>query len=472
MSDPIDARLAHARSVSEQMRNLVDRKKALLDEARLSPDPQAVRTAVDSLRTLNEHARRLRPDIERLAALKATEGKELDPQMRKFLDEYSPEEIEASIRRDEELLVKLADTAERLRSTQIEFEQKKMVLWTMRAMMNYSSDEDRWALVRSVEDHTGEIRPAEILRKGATVAQRAIALMPAGAAFPTYAEFKEKFPWRQLYGNDVEERIWLDFAPTLLILMRWASTGFNVFTLSHGLAAGLLLTDPGERIDVRVPYPVFAVSMPSGVVPYFVADSAGGQQWADTIWVFHTLSAEGGQPSVEIRVGWHGLFVARRLTMAAFETVDGDINYAEEDRVCLDCAQRVVVNFLLWLEAIGGARAEHREHVPRKLAEKRERGGEQWPTQWHFGKEIKLGPELRRMAAEVALGRSKRHAVEGWRLRHRFVVRGHWRNQACGAGRAERRRKWIEPFWKGPAGAEAWSHLYTAEDGKDEKEGA
>jgi len=33
---------------------------------------------------------------------------------------------------------------------------------------------------------------------------------------------------------------------------------------------------------------------------------------------------------------------------------------------------------------------------------------------------------------------------------HRWVVRGHWRWQACGVGRKERRRIWIAPFIKGP----------------------
>lgn len=33
---------------------------------------------------------------------------------------------------------------------------------------------------------------------------------------------------------------------------------------------------------------------------------------------------------------------------------------------------------------------------------------------------------------------------------HRWVVRGHWRNQAWGKGRAERRPVWISPYVKGP----------------------
>ncbi len=33
---------------------------------------------------------------------------------------------------------------------------------------------------------------------------------------------------------------------------------------------------------------------------------------------------------------------------------------------------------------------------------------------------------------------------------YRYIVRGHWRNQAYGEGRKQRRLKWIKPFYKGP----------------------
>lgn len=41
---------------------------------------------------------------------------------------------------------------------------------------------------------------------------------------------------------------------------------------------------------------------------------------------------------------------------------------------------------------------------------------------------------------------------------HRWIVRGHWRNQACGPGRAERRRTYIAPYVKGPEGAPLLQH--------------
>ena len=36
---------------------------------------------------------------------------------------------------------------------------------------------------------------------------------------------------------------------------------------------------------------------------------------------------------------------------------------------------------------------------------------------------------------------------------HRWVVRGHWRWQACGKGRKDRRLTWISPHVKGPEDA-------------------
>jgi hypothetical protein len=42
----------------------------------------------------------------------------------------------------------------------------------------------------------------------------------------------------------------------------------------------------------------------------------------------------------------------------------------------------------------------------------------------------------------------------------RFVVRGHWRNQAIGERHEQHKRIWIKPFWKGPELAELVSKPY------------
>lgn len=56
--------------------------------------------------------------------------------------------------------------------------------------------------------------------------------------------------------------------------------------------------------------------------------------------------------------------------------------------------------------------------------------------------------ELRQMRHENVT-----HSPSGRRYTHRWVVRGHWRDQACGPGLKERRRVWVPAYTKGPADA-------------------
>lgn len=48
----------------------------------------------------------------------------------------------------------------------------------------------------------------------------------------------------------------------------------------------------------------------------------------------------------------------------------------------------------------------------------------------------------------------------GTALDKRFIVRGHWRNQACGEKHLEHKRIWIQPYYKGPELAEVINKSY------------
>ena len=70
-----------------------------------------------------------------------------------------------------------------------------------------------------------------------------------------------------------------------------------------------------------------------------------------------------------------------------------------------------------------------------------------------------------RPAIRAYLDGTKRHGGGGPPT-VQFMVQGHWRWQPYGPGRAQRRRQWIEPFWKGPEGALIASGAYeVSEDG-------
>jgi len=75
---------------------------------------------------------------------------------------------------------------------------------------------------------------------------------------------------------------------------------------------------------------------------------------------------------------------------------------------------------------------------------------------------IKVGQNLKR---DVGLEESARadSGDKRYELSARFRVRGHWRNQAIGKGRLDRKLIWIKPFVKGPSMAELVERNYRVE---------
>ncbi len=250
----------------------------------------------------------------------------------------------------------------------------------------------------------------------------------------------------------------------------WAETGFNTFNLTHGLTAGFILTEPPplDEETFKLPFPSFGVLLPEGFLPY-VYD--GGHGWVRELWVHKMIDSKGTAVFQVTLFGPGSLCLWRRdaletwksssvgRTIQAFE--DDPALTADDDNT-LTTGFRIVRNLVAWLSANGpafGGQGE-RDARSKKPAAKATPTG---PCVWVLGREVKLGPELRRAAQDMALG--KRHAPEGWKVGIRHVVRGHWKAQAHGAGRTLRKQMWIEPYWRGPEGAAAWAHLYTTPEG-------
>ena len=82
------------------------------------------------------------------------------------------------------------------------------------------------------------------------------------------------------------------------------------------------------------------------------------------------------------------------------------------------------------------------------------------PEIWVLGRSVKI-PRPMREAIRGAIKTGR-----GYELTKRFTVRGHFRNQPCGPGRAARKTVYIEPYWKGPATSEAYVKLLSVEERK------
>lgn len=98
---------------------------------------------------------------------------------------------------------------------------------------------------------------------------------------------------------------------------------------------------------------------------------------------------------------------------------------------------------------------ENRKAIERDIAAGKEPRGRVFVV----GRSVKLDRRLREAAF------SGRTPV--FSLQHRFIVRGHWRQQPVGRRLREgelgpRRVKkiWVLPFWKGPDDSEAWQRTY------------
>lgn len=70
--------------------------------------------------------------------------------------------------------------------------------------------------------------------------------------------------------------------------------------------------------------------------------------------------------------------------------------------------------------------------------------------------------QSREMSTEI----SNSLTEEGRKLMKRFRVRGHWKNQACGAGWREHKHIFVQPFWKGPTYAEMIERNYIVKNSK------
>jgi hypothetical protein len=239
----------------------------------------------------------------------------------------------------------------------------------------------------------------------------------------------------------------------------WDRCGRNVFDLSPDFVAAMLMTDPSAIVgDVRLPFPAVLVTIPSG----FATGNEGGHYTK-----VHVLERSYGDGSrvivVQATDGACCLVSSIRTAGLTWDVVERSFDddgtpmpgYARVDGEADDTAQRTVARIVFGLLGYMGAvkDAATRREVQRKP--KRAPTAKPPPTvaHWDVGRTIKIDPRL----VQAARGGSREVAL---RIKHRFIVRGHYRNQAHGPGRSERRMQWIAPFWKGPGEGAQIVHTY------------
>ena len=258
-------------------------------------------------------------------------------------------------------------------------------------------------------------------------------------------------------------------------LLAWARDGYNVFDLSPDFVAAMLLTDPSE-IDLpslKLPFRGMLFMIPdrfaigaegTSYTKIHVVETDDSRIFAadvvpkdgESLWGREPESLVEGQgqvkrPAIAIYAtdGMHLLAtIAPRaeLSWAALEELPDDVTL-DLDKEARTTIQRVVLGALAYATAVDRAITERFPGAPKK------RRDQPSITHWTIGRTIKIDPELVR----VARGGAREIA---FRIKSRFVVRGHYRNQAHGPNHSLRTSKWIAPHFKGPEEGARLVHTY------------
>lgn len=232
-------------------------------------------------------------------------------------------------------------------------------------------------------------------------------------------------------------------------LALWAKHGLNVFSLDRDLCAALIMTARSDLV-IDAPFPAFLISVPDDLAPtrgaftlanFLCARMRGeGGLW---YWLFSELSREG---AINSWLGESDVFDAPAPVNVRPSSVR-DVSKT------LPFMATVAGNLCAWMSGrrpsdVGNRAPSHRrKSKPRAVP----------VTRWVLGSDVVVDPRVVD-AARAEIGRGG----GGGRISKRHVVRGHWRNQACGPALSKRRLQWIEPHWKGKHLDTVWAHEYRA----------
>jgi hypothetical protein len=248
-----------------------------------------------------------------------------------------------------------------------------------------------------------------------------------------------------------------DVVPFTIGSIMWAETGFPSIALTHDFQRSIAVTDFGDARDepLHMPFPAFVLRLP---------ETLRGEDKATQLFVFPApltttegvgffsermiVSVSPENALKQTYTQWtRGIPYDAFLNGQATEMTDvseaerrtsEELGYAPDPDIPRR-ARRVLGNTLLYINASGGLPTEKR--IGNDFPVEREHSV---AHRYRVGRPIKLGPQLKEA---IRIGLS---GGQTWKLVSRFMVRGHWRNQAHGPSMSLRTRKWISPFWKGP----------------------
>lgn len=245
-------------------------------------------------------------------------------------------------------------------------------------------------------------------------------------------------------------------------LVKWAQHGYNVVSLSNDFVAAMLLSDPAglELTNVRMPFDGVSIQIPDR----FASTSGGGHLTNLHVSQLKRVAvvkdgeavldpdAEGLLIDIRACDGrrWHVTTVALEALVAdGMAALSALPSAMEADCSAQDTVERIVFGFLAYVTNVERPLVRR----ARGISSKQRDSTGPCRSHWEIAREVRIDPRL----IQAARAGSREIA---FRLKHRHIVRGHYRNQPHGQGRQDRKRIWIAPFWKGPEDGAQIVHVY------------
>lgn len=346
-------------------------------------------------------------------------------------------------------------------------------IWARRDGVNFWDELDQTWDQLGFQPWEREVRPQDIVRES-----------PWLRRFFTSMASAPPEVMKRLLGDTSPQKFTEDTLYEYMTLSLFHRAGHHVFRLWPALCHALMATElRTPRNLLKLPFWSFYLQFPTAVGQQLTVDNRDGTAFpADGAYVSWGVTGPNRNPHPEVESAITVKVMSRPVTGPTKFLKDANFHYyfipVDDDEI-LDMktiksfnkwqsakdsphftgpAIQLVLNAVLYINSVnndvkyGGAsefatlKAQH-EKKPAKEPQKR----------------------ARRAAALVGASRARQHSMgstlriptlpgdtdapsahTSWTLGHRVQVRGHWRQQAYGPGRADRKTIWIQPFWKGP----------------------
>lgn len=238
--------------------------------------------------------------------------------------------------------------------------------------------------------------------------------------------------------------------------MSWMESNFAKVHIGGRLAAALASTDVPNDMEVRSPWPAWVLSVDN------LFEYRGRP--LKHIWVTEKQLTDRPHPAVALMVGEPaepgGTVMSYSFSPNGTIGVwTSDESKAETEPEALDELNRLllvatdlVASVCLSFENTKAKHTVWRSSERQRGGKKRNERSRAIGDLFQIGSPVSvdLRDDVRGFIKDGKAKRKRKAHGKGGKPTVQFLVRGHWRNQAWGPGRMLRKRKWIEPFWKGP----------------------